>query len=240
MVFVGLAGWRLPRELREWFPAGGTHLQRYAGVFGATEINASFYRSQRRSLYAKWSREAGAHFRFAVKMPQALTHGARLRHTEGLDAFLDEVDGLGDQLGPLLLQLPPSLALEPEHVDAFLSALRERFAGPVACEPRHSSWFTAAGHELLARHAVARVVADPPVTADGAVPGGDTRLRYYRYHGSPERFRSSYSDGFLRDQAASLADAGSETWCIFNNTATTAGLNNALTLQRYLAEHGAG
>lgn len=239
MVLVGCAGWRLAPETRDRFPEGGTHLQRYAGVFAATEINASFYRSQRRSLYAKWAREAGAGFRFAVKMPRALTHKARLRHTDGLDAFLEEVAGLGDQLGPLLLQLPPSLALEPTNVDAFLTSLRERFAGSVVCEPRHSSWLSATGEELLARHGVARVAADPPVTAHGAVPGGDTRLCYYRYHGSPDRFHSAYSGAFLRQQVESMIRGTDETWCIFNNTATAAGIDNALTLQGYVQDLGA-
>jgi len=235
-VRVGTAGWRLPRELQPELPGPGTHLARYAGHLPATEINASFYRSQRHSLYAKWAAEVPPDFRFAVKMPRSLSHHQRLRGTDGLDAFLGEVAGLGGRLGPLLLQLPPSLAFEPEAVDGFLAALRARHAGPVACEPRHASWFDGAADRLLAAHRVARVAADPPAAPGAEAPGGSDGLIYLRLHGRPRRFYSAYADTCLDGLAKRLPAhaAAAETWCVFNNTATSAGLANALSLQRRL------
>lgn len=231
-VRVGTAGWRLAKALQPELPGPGTHLARYARRLPASEINASFYRPQRRALYAKWAAEVPPGFRFAVKMPRALTHHQRLRGTDGLDAFLAEVAGLGDRLGPLLLQLPPSLAFEPDSAEPFLEALRSRHAGPVACEPRHASWFAAAPEALLARYQVARVGADPAPVAGAERPGGWDGLAYYRLHGRPARFRSAYDADFLAALASELQASASrrETWCIFNNTATDAGLRNALAL----------
>ncbi|PWG64357.1 DUF72 domain-containing protein [Sediminicurvatus halobius] len=235
-VRVATAGWRLPPALQPQLPGPGTHLARYARHLPGTEINASFYRPQRRALYAKWAGETGPGFRFAVKMPRALTHHQRLRGIDGLDEFLAAIAGLGKRLGPLLLQLPPSLRFEAAAVDGFLAALRERHAGPVACEPRHASWFDGAADQLLAQHRVARVAADPPVTEGADEPGGWPGLVYFRLHGRPRRFYSAYGEADLARLAARLqAQSGEiETWCVFNNTATDAGLTNALDLHSRL------
>lgn len=239
-VRVGTAGWRLPKGLQPGLPGPGTHLARYARRLPATEINVSFYRALRRALYAKWATEVPPDFRFAVKMPRALSHHQRLRGTDGLDAFLAEIAGLGEHLGPLLLQLPPSLAFEPQAVAAFLEALRARHAGPVACEPRHASWFDGNADRLLASHRVARVAADPAVAGGGEAPGGWSGLVYFRLHGRPRRFHSAYGEAYLARLAERLSACAeaAETWCVFNNTASSAGLENALTLHRQLAPAG--
>ena len=236
MFHVGCASWRLPRSLQPRFPGPGTHLARYARLFPAVEINSSFYRSHRRRLYEKWADEVPAGFRFAVKLPQWLTHQQRLRDTRGLDAFLDQVGGLGGKLGPLLIQLPPSLRFEAENVHAFLSKLRRAHGGPVVCEPRHASWFEPAPERLLDRFEVGRVAADPPVAGGSERPGGWSGCRYYRLHGQPRRFYSAYSEAFLDEFARRLRRHGTAgaVWCIFNNTAADAGLENALALHERL------
>jgi len=237
MIQVGCASWRLPASLRDRFPGQGTHLARYAVRLPAVEVNSSFYRHHRRSQYAKWSSEVPAGFRFAVKLPRWLTHDQRLRNTEGLDDFLDEADGLGDRLGVLLIQLPPSLGFEADHAGSFLQRLRERFAGGVVLEPRHASWLAAEPDALLQRHQVSRVAADPAPVEGADLPGGWPDRVYYRLHGSPRRFYSTYSDAYLQQLADRLRShaADADTWCIFNNTATDAGLTNALTLQGALS-----
>ncbi len=232
MVYVGAASWRLPKAAQDRFQGGGTHLGRYAQRLGVVEVNSSFYRHHRRSQYAKWASEVPADFRFAVKLPRWLTHQQRLVDTEGLDDFLDEVAGLGGKLGPLLVQLPPSLAYDADTVAAFLEALRRRFDGGVVVEPRHASWFTDAVGELLARYEVARVAADPPPVEGADIPGGWSQRVYFRLHGRPRRFYSAYSEVDLERMAERLRAAAreAEPWCIFNNTATEAGLMNALDL----------
>lgn len=237
MIHAGCAGWRLLKPVQGKFPGEGTHLARYGRRLPAVEVNSSFYRHHRRTQYAKWAAEVPEDFRFAVKMPRWLTHHQRLRGQEGLDDFLEEVHGLGDRLGPLLMQLPPSLDFEEEHVEGFLEALRERFDGGVVCEPRHSGWFDGRVDELLARFSVSRVAADPPPAEGAAEPGGWTGRVYMRLHGQPQRFHSAYTREFLDALARDLDSRvqHAETWCIFNNTATEAGLDNALTLRDRLA-----
>src|SRR5689334_22656727 len=184
---VGTAGWGLPRQWRDRFPDDGSYLERYAARFDAVEINSSFYRPHRRAVYERWAASVPTHFRFAVKLPRAITHDQGLVASDVLlDVFLDEAHGLGERMGPLLVQLPPSLGFDTQVVDEFFGALRARYAGAVVCEPRHESWFTRDADALLRRHVVARVAADPARVPAAAEPGGDDRLVYFRLHGSPK------------------------------------------------------
>src|SRR5688500_14727284 len=139
--YVGTAAWTLPREEQPNFPAEGTHLERYASRFTAVEINSSFYRPHRTKTYERWAASVPDGFRFSVKVPKAITHEARLRDVVAhLDSFLAEVGGLGEKLGCLLVQLPPSFVFGHDDVDTFFDTLRARTQVPVVCEPRHRSW----------------------------------------------------------------------------------------------------
>lgn len=231
---VGTAGWSLPRAEQPRFPGAGTHLVRYARVLDAVEINSSFYRPHRAAVYARWAAGVPAGFRFAVKVPRTITHERRLGDVDApLDAFLEQVAGLGARLGCLLVQLPPSLALDPGIAAAFLATLRDRHAGAVVLEPRHASWFTADAEALLVAHRVARVVADPAPVPAAAHPGGATEVLYLRLHGSPRVYWSAYDDAALDAVAARVRAArraGTPAWCIFDNTAAGAALPNALAL----------
>jgi len=233
-LFVGTAGWSLPRAEQERFVGDGTHLERYARVLRGAEINASFYRSLRPELYAKWAAGVPSDFRFAVKVPKAVTHEQRLLDCEELLAgFLDEVAPLGEKLGPLLVQLPPSLEYEASLAGAFFAVLRALHDGPVALEPRNASWFTAEAADLLREYGIARVAADPARVPEAAVPGGAHDLAYFRLHGSPRVYWSRYDAAWLdalADQVAEAAQSAREVWCIFDNTASSSALPNALEL----------
>jgi uncharacterized protein YecE (DUF72 family) len=235
VAFVGTAGWSVPRAFEAEFPGPGTHLERYARVLPAVEINSSFYRPHQPKTYARWAASTPAGFRFAAKVPKEATHALRLAGAEAvLDRFLGEVTALGAALGPLLVQLPPSLAFDATVAGAFFGALRARHAGPVACEPRHVTWFAPAADALLRDHGVARVAADPPRAAGDGAPGGDPSLVYYRLHGSPRIYYSPYPDDYLRDVASALRAAlarGAEAWCIFDNTTLGHATGDALKLR---------
>jgi uncharacterized protein YecE (DUF72 family) len=238
-VYVGCAGWSIPRAYAERFPAEGSHLERYGRRLPAVEINSSFYRPHRPQTYARWAASVPAGFRFAVKVPREITHRARLRDCAApLERFLAEASALGAQLGPLLVQLPPSLRLDPAAAEAFFALLRARFDGPVACEPRHESWFSAEAEALLVAARVARVAADPAPVPAAARPGGWPGLVYYRLHGSPVMYESDYDRAALETLTADLRAAapGAETWCIFDNTALGAATGNALAVAAALAE----
>lgn len=231
-LYIGCAGWTIPREHRPHFPETGGHLERYAARFPAVEINASFYRAIRPATYARWAEAVPEGFRFAVKVPRQVTHLSRLKEASALDSFLSAIRSLGEKLGPLLLQLPPSLALEVERARPFLQALRERFAGEVVCEARHPTWFTAEGEALLQEFRIARVAADPSLLPEAGRPGGWTGLAYFRLHGSPRMYYSAYSPDFLASLAQTLRETAcrAQVWCIFNNTAAGAAIGDALRL----------
>ena len=176
-IYLGCAGWSLRKELAEFFPAGGTHLDRYAQRFNAVEIYSSFYRPHRHATYVRWAASVPAGFRFAIKIPKQITHRKRLADAEAeVDQFLSEISGLGESLGVVLVQLPPSLAFQQKAAEPFFRYLRARLAVPIACEPRHRSWFDPAAETPLIETGISRVAADPAAVPAAAQPGGDRRL----------------------------------------------------------------
>jgi uncharacterized protein YecE (DUF72 family) len=240
--FVGTAGWTVPARYAESVPSGASHLERYARVLNAAEINSSFHRPHRRSTYERWAASTPPDFRFSAKLPKAITHQKRLVGCEPeLDRFAEEVAGLGGKLALLLVQMPPSAALEIAAVQAFIAAAGQRFDQPLAFEPRHASWFTPEADTWLAGQGVCRAAADPARVPEAAEPGGDTRLVYYRWHGSPRMYASDYDASALDALSARLRQyhaAGCNVWCMFDNTMSGAALGNALSLARSL--HGLG
>ena len=231
---IGTAGWNLPGKVAERFPGSGQHLERYARVLNAVEINSSFYRPHRAQTYARWSAMTPLGFRFAVKMPREITHRRRLGDAEPLLLqFLGEAAGLGDHLGPLLVQLPPSLAFDIDVAGRFFDLLRRRHGGgPVACEPRHASWFEPQAEALMKEHCVARVAADPEPCPGASQPGGWPGLVYLRLHGSPRMYWSAYAPAQLAAWAQLLAAyPNAERWCIFDNTAEGAAIEDAMAFQ---------
>jgi uncharacterized protein YecE (DUF72 family) len=230
-VRIGTAGWSIPRSARNRFPESGSGLKRYSAVFGAAEINSSFHRPHEAKTYLRWAASVPEHFRFAVKIPKLVSHVRRLVDVaEPLDRFLAEAGALGDKLGPLLVQLPPSLAFDAALAGNFFAFLRSRFAGAVACEPRHITWFDLEADALLTDNQIARVAADPVKIVHAAVPGGWSGLAYHRLHGSPRMYYSEYGLPYLTALAERFAP-GTENWCIFDNTASGAAIADALALE---------
>ena len=236
-VLVGTAGWSLPSAAADSFPANGTHLERYAQVFGCVEINSSFYRPHRPATYARWRDSTPTGFRFSVKVPKTITHESRLRDAEALlKRFIDESAQLQDKLGCLLVQLPPRLAWDASVAQRFFIGLKTMTTTPAVCEARHLSWFTKEAGEQLAELGVSQVIADPEVAA---LPfaAAQSPLTYLRLHGSPRMYYSAYSKEALDTYARRIrmqAREGRQVWCVFDNTAEGAAVPNALALQRRL------
>lgn len=232
-LFIGTAGWALPKSAQAAFPGMGTHLQRYATRFSGVEINSSFYRPHSARTYARWAESVPEDFRFAVKLPKTITHIQKLTQIEhALAAFLGEVQGLQEKLGCILIQLPPSLVFNAAVGKAFFKRLRQLYSGGAALEPRHPTWFSEEANRLLQDLAIARVAADPKIT-DTFGPGGDKCLVYLRLHGYPRMYYSSYDAAALESFAAHLraaAQQAEQAWCMFDNTASAAAIENALAL----------
>jgi uncharacterized protein YecE (DUF72 family) len=237
MVYVGTAGWSIPRASAARFCGDGTHLERYARVLPCAEINSSFYRPHLPATYVKWAAAAGEEFRFAVKVPKAITHEQRLRRSRApFERFLQEISGLGNRLGPLLVQLPPSFEFDARVAASFFRMVRERHDGAVVCEPRHPTWFADRATRVLQRHAIGRVAADPSSINEAEIPGAWSGLAYFRLHGSPRMYWSRYDAAFIARLAAQIAALATSVnvWCIFDNTATGSAVENACELREAL------
>lgn len=244
---VGTAGWTVPKPHLALFPISPeaenqklSHLQRYATLLHSVEINSSFHRQHRRATWERWAATTPDSFRFAVKAPKTVTHTARLVNTgAALLEFFDAVRGLGNKLGPVLIQLPPKLSFDEGLAQEFFTTLRELHLGAVALEPRNPSWFSPAVDRLLRGFEIARVAADPPKGSELANrPGGWSGLRYWRLHGAPRTYYSDYDEGWLADfaknQASKVQSADAETWVIFDNTALGHATENAVRLDALL------
>ena len=233
---IGTAGWAIPKPVASEFPTDGSTLTRYASVLNAVEINSTFRKSHRATTYERWASGVPDSFEFSAKVPKSVTHEARLAGCDvAIDAFLKEVTQLGPRLRMLLLQLPPSFAFAPDLVADVCQTLGSDGRFTIACEPRHASWFVPAVDDWLAKRGVARVASDPARHAGAGEPGGWRGLSYYRLHGSPRMYYSSYDgEALARLRAQFESDTADEKWCIFDNTASGAAASNAVTLARML------
>ena len=250
-VRIGISGWRYAGWRGDFYPAGlvqRRELSYAAERLTTIEVNGSFYSLQRPSSWERWRDEVPEDFVFAVKGPRFITHLRRLRDCEQALAnfFASGVLLLGDRLGPVLWQLPQSLAFEQDLVDAFLAALprtsseaaelARRHDGKVkepstvcpgdaplrhALEFRSPSFATEEALALLGHHEVACVLAD---TA-GRWPKVDrltTDFAYVRLHGDRELYASGYDDDALDAWATRLRSwsaEGVDAWCYFDNDA---------------------
>jgi uncharacterized protein YecE (DUF72 family) len=236
---IGCAGWNIPGRVVAQFRTEGTHLQRYSRTFNCCEINSSFYRPHRYSTWERWSAVVPEHFRFSVKFPRSITHEVELKcKPDDLKAFLKQVGFLKEKLGVLLVQLPPSCAFDPLIAKRFFTLLRNLHTGDVVLEARHGTWFHPSVEDLLKEFRIGSVAADPACVPAAGQPGGFRQVAYFRLHGSPRRYYSSYPAEFVQAMATRLADLASDArvWCIFDNTASGFATSNARQLMKELGE----
>ncbi len=152
MLRVGTSGW----QYRDWrgvfYPPGlatTRWLEHYAATFPTVEANSPFYRLPAEATFEQWAARTPPGFRFAVKASRYLTHVRRLQQpAEPVATFLDRARGLGPKLGPVLLQLPPTLRVDVDRLHETLAAIPRTVR--IVVEPRHESWHVDAVYETLA------------------------------------------------------------------------------------------
>ena len=207
-VLVGTSGWQYRDWRGRFYPerlAQSRWLEQYASRFATVESNNAFYRLPEANTFAAWSDRTPPDFVMAVKASRFLTHVKRLRDpSEPVARFLGHAAYLGGKLGPVLLQLPPSLRADAGLLDATLECFPAGVR--VAVEPRHQSWFSDQILELLRERGAAMCLTDrarrrSPVWRTAAW----TYLRFHEGTGTP---RPCYG----RQALATWAEALAETW----------------------------
>jgi uncharacterized protein YecE (DUF72 family) len=222
MIRVGTSGWRYPEWRGVFYPKGlpqRRELEYISRKLDTLEINGSFYSLQRPESYQRWYAETPDGFLFAVKGSRFITHMRRLRDVEAPLArfFASGVYLLRDKLGPVLWQLPPTFAFDPDRLTAFFRLLPRPTRH--ALEVRHPSFADPGFLDLLREHRIALVIADTAgrfpyledVTADFA---------YVRLHGDVELYASQYGSDALDTWAKrirGLADAVPDVYVYFDN-----------------------
>jgi uncharacterized protein YecE (DUF72 family) len=231
-LYVGTSGWSYGWE--GFYPAGlrsKDYLAFYSRQFRTVEINYSFYHLPRPSTYEKWAAQTPPGFLFSVKLSKFITHIKKLSGIrDELGVFLVNASALGAKLGPILVQLPPSLKCDLDRLNEFLAAAKAaKEAGTqqplrLALEFRHPSWFEPPEMDnllqVLESHRAAFVLAhskrfpypeSEPVTSD---------FVYLRFHGPEEMFASLYGRERLKRWAPTMKKwlaQGLDVYAYFNN-----------------------
>ncbi|MER7518794.1 DUF72 domain-containing protein [Streptomyces sp. NPDC126499] len=241
-VFVGTSGW----QYRDWrgvlYPEGVPQrrwLEEYARHFAAVENNNAFYRLPERHTFAEWRERTPDGFVMAVKASRYLTHIKRLKEpAEPVARLMDRAEGLGERLGPVLLQLPPTLKADAGLLDAVLGCFPARVR--VAVEPRHPSWWTEEIRGVLSGHGATLCWADRgsrPVTPLWRTADWG----YLRLHEGRARPHPSYGRQALAAWAGRLADTwpeGEDVYVFFNNDPGGAAVRNAVTFTGLIQARG--
>ncbi|MGC0341918.1 DUF72 domain-containing protein [Streptomyces sp. SLBN-8D4] len=230
-LFVGTSGW----QYKDWrgvlYPDGvpvRLWLEEYTEHFPTVEINNAFYRLPNRETFEAWRERVPGDFVVAVKASRYLTHIKRLKDPEEpVHRLMSHAEGLGDRLGPVLLQLPPTLRADTDLLDACLACFPA--STRVAVEPRHASWWTPATRKVLEARGAALCWAD--VRARPVSPLWRTAdWGYVRFHEGRAQAWPHYGRRSLETWAGRIGDtwAGDEdVYVYFNNDPNGAAVRNA-------------
>jgi len=236
---VGTSGWQYADWRGVLYPPGVPQrrwLETYAGQFGTVESNAAFYRLPARETFGRWRDATPPSFVLAVKASRYLTHVRRLADPEEPVArLLAAAGGLGPKLGPVLLQLPPTLAADTGLLGRCLRCFPAGVR--VAVEFRHPSWWSEETRDVLAAHGAALCWADRRSRPVAPLwrPAG---FVYLRLHEGAAHPWPAYGTRALRTWArrvGAAAEDGADAYVYFNNDPGGAAVRNARTFQALAA-----
>lgn len=237
-VWIGTSGWTYPSWRGKLYPddlPAARFLEFYAREFRTTEVNYSFYHLPRPATYRKWAASTPEEFVFSVKASRFISHVKRLQDVaEPWRVFVENARTLESRLGPILLQLPPSLRRDDDRLAAFLEEAGTGLL--LVFEFRHPSWFEASVYDLLRRHRAALCIADSPQYPRADVVTAD--FAYLRFHGRKKLFASAYTRSELEEEARKIRAwrrSRIEVFVYFNNDAEGHAVANARTLRDLLA-----
>lgn len=204
----------------------------YSSRFGAVEINMTFRRQPPETTMPKWREAVNEEFRFTLKANQLITHWRRLVDVSAdVSEFVKFARTLGERLGPVLFQVPPTLQFDAGVLDTFCAELPP--GGLYAFEPRHESFAGSDVDDVLRRHGVARCLNDAlfdPQTYRVTAP-----VAYFRFH------RERYETSDIAERASivrAMADGGADVYAFFAHEDNPESVRPALALQEQVGGSG--
>lgn len=241
-VFIGTSGYSYPHWRGGFYPPGLSSrewLGFYAAVFNTVELNVTFYRLPRESVFENWYRVTPPGFIFTLKGSRVITHVKRLAAPEeSIVLFFSRAALLREKLGAVLWQLPPAMEADRKRLEGFCELLRQH---PVArntrhvFEFRHHSWFVSEIYATLCRCGFALCTADMPRRP--CVEEVTASFVYFRFHGHERLYTSSYPAKALAKWAEKMAAhlaLGRDVYAYFNNDAAGHAVANARRLKELL------
>jgi uncharacterized protein YecE (DUF72 family) len=235
---IGTSGWSYKDWKGLYYPEGlkpAEWLTFYAKQFDITEINTSFYHLPRKQTALNWAAKVPAGFRFCPKISRYLTHMKKLHEPEEpLQRFFEVFEPIKDVLGPVLVQLPPSLKFDYELAENFFKILNKDYKEfEFALEVRHNTWLENDSLDLMAKYNVAFVISQSGVNFPYAEVVTAKNI-YIRFHGPGALYASSYSAEMLQDFAGKFKHwikEGHTIWAFFNNDYFGHAIQNAQRLK---------
>jgi uncharacterized protein YecE (DUF72 family) len=237
-IYIGTSGWQYYHWKGKFYPedlSSKDFLKFYSKYFNTVEINTSFYHFTKKSTFEKWKKEVNRNFLFSIKLHRLFTHFRKLKLNKDdkriLKETIESYKVLGKNLGPILIQLPPSLKKDLKVLEKFLKNFKNL---ELAIEFRHKSWLDKETYNFLKKKKVAFVISDSPRWPTDIVKTTD--FVYIRFHGKPHLFASKYEKEELQRYAKEIKKLKPKTlFAYFNNDAEGYAIEDALEFKKILS-----
>ncbi len=235
---IGTSGWSYKHWKGFFYPekmASGKYLEFYMSQFDCTELNASFYRLPNQKTIESWNKQMPNDFRLAIKLSRQITHYKRLKDTEDeLSTFFNLFKPLQNRLGPVLIQLPPSLKFNPEVVESFYTVLKKNYSDfTFALEARNPTWFEDEAINLTRQYKIGWTISE----SGGRLPQSEdvtSDIVYLRFHGPKNLTKTGYPENELSlwaKKTKAWIKKRLNVWVFFNNDTAGHAIMNARTFR---------
>lgn len=244
--YIGTSGWSYDDWQERFYPADirkKDWFGYFAQNFSTVELNATYYRLFPAATFEGWKKKAPKNFTYAVKMWGLVTHRKRLKDvTEQTQTVLERAALLDRNLGPILIQLPPSFHRDDQRLADYIEVLKEarqkigkRFQ--IAFEFRHPSWMEEAVFSMLGRSNFALCLPDGSKL--GCPKIATSYFTYVRFHGREAKYQTIYSQAMLAEWAVWMKQRlndGINVYAYFNNDYHAHAVTNAKQIRQMLEE----
>ncbi len=234
--YIGCSGFSYKEWKNDFYPARlapAKWFEFYASRFDTLEVNLTFYNFPKKQILEGWYKKSPNDFIFAVKVPRLITHYKKMVDVQSLldDFYLTCAGGLQEKLGPVLFQFPPSFSYTESRLELLINSLPGMYKNVV--EFRHRSWWKKEVYDSLGdKEIIFSGISHPDLPDDIIVNASSV---YYRFHGVPQLYVSSYTEKQLGHFADTVSRKKNvkEVFCYFNNTAAAHAIHNAEHLLKY-------